>query len=353
MDVATERLRNQGIAARAARGPVDVVATLGAIQAQDYLGGLWAVGVRLPGATEGSVEQALTDGSIVRTWPMRGTLHFVPSADARWMLELMTPRVLARNASRDRELELDDGVFAQSRRVFVAALRGGQRLSRPALYERLHAAGVGTGNSRGLHILSYLSQQRVICFAGRAGKQQTFALFDEWIPSSRPMARDAALVEICRRYFTSHGPATVRDFVWWSGLTARDARAALEALAGELEHETIGGTAHWYAPAERARRTTTPTAHLLPPFDEFTVAYRDRGAVLEGRFAGSVASGGILKPTIVIDGRVVGVWTRVLKGDRVIVTPQPFARLTRAARNAVAAAAERYGRFLERAASLD
>lgn len=180
-------------------------------------------------AVEADIEQALADRTIIRTWPMRGTLHFVAATDVRWMLELLTPRIVANNAQRLlRQFGLDEAVFARSKDLFVRALQGGKRLARNAMYEVLEAGGVSTAGQRGLHILGRLAQAGVICFGAREGKQQTFALLDEWAPTARRMARDEALAEIARRYFTSHGPATLQDFAWWSGLTVANAQAALE-----------------------------------------------------------------------------------------------------------------------------
>src|SRR5207237_2162453 len=193
-----------------------------------YPGALWAVGLRTRDATEAAIEQAIAERTIVRTWPMRGTLHFVAPEDARWMLQLLTPRVVAANARRVyQQSNLDDATFARSKDLFVDALQGGKQLPRPSLYKVLEAAGISVAGQRGLFILQRLSSEGLICFAARQGKQPTFALLDEWVPISlsKTPARDQALAELALRYFTSHGPATVQDFAWWSGLPAADASA--------------------------------------------------------------------------------------------------------------------------------
>ena len=188
MTIARQRLANQQIADPTLTRPADVVAWLGAMQAQDYLGALWAIGLRLPGAREATVEQALADRSIVRTWPMRGTLHFVAAADARWMLALLAPRTMAQAAGRFRQLGLDDDAFALSRDACIAALQGGRQLTRAALYQVVEAAHVSTAGQRGIHILWRLAHEQLICFGARAGKQQTFALLDEWAPAGSNVA---------------------------------------------------------------------------------------------------------------------------------------------------------------------
>ncbi|MGH9769493.1 MAG: winged helix DNA-binding domain-containing protein [Blastocatellia bacterium] len=348
-DIARLRLHNQHIAGAKFEKPGDVVAWLGAVQAQDYLGALWAVGLRMRKAVEADIERALADRTIIRTWPMRGTLHFVAAADARWMLELMTPRIVANIAQCFlRRFDLDESAFARGKELFERALRGGKRLTRTAMYKVLDEGGVSTAGQRGRHILWRLAQNGAICFGAREGKQQTFALLDEWAPMAKRMARDEALAEIARRYFTSHGPATLQDFVWWSGLTTADAKAGLEMAKRRLTQEVINGQTCWLASSMGPTKEVSPTCYLLPAFDEYTVAYKDRGAVLNPAYTKQANSGnGTLYPTIVVDGQVVGTWKRTLKKDAIVITPSPFAKLKRAETRALAEAASRYRKFLD------
>src|SRR5262245_16568260 len=348
-DIARLRLHNQHIAGATFEQPGAVVAWLGAVQAQDYLGALWAVGLRMRNAVEADIERALADGTIIRTWPMRGTLHFVAAADIRWMLELLTPRIVAGSAQRlHRQAGLDEATFTRSKELFSRALQGGKRLTRNAMYKVLEADGISTADYRGLHILGRLAQDGLICFGPREGKQQTFALLDEWAPRRPPMARDEALAELASRYFTSRGPATLQDFAWWSGLTMADARAGLEMAKPRLEQEVINGQTFWLASSMSATKYTPQTAHLLPAYDEYTVAYKDRSAVLDQAYTKQVNSGnGIIYPTIVVEGQVVGTWKRTLKKDTVIITPSPFVKLEHDETLALAEASNRYGKFLD------
>jgi hypothetical protein len=352
-DIALRRLRNQRIAGAGFSKPGDVVAWMGAVQAQDYLGALWALGLRTKSAREETVEKAIADRKIVRTWPMRGTLHFVAPADIRWMLALLAPRAIAGQRGRHRQLELDQGTFDRSRDLLTRALEGGRQLTRDALYDTLEAAGVSTAGQRGIHILARLAQEGLLCFGARQGKQQTFTLLEEWVPPVRAMERDEALAELARRYFTSHGPATVQDFTWWSGLTVADARKGIELAGSRLEKESIDGQDYWLAAAKPAASPASPTAWLLPPFDEYTVAYKDRSAVLDPAHGGVISGNGIFYPVIVLDGRVVGTWKRVFQKGSVVITLSPFAPLKKKDRQAVAEAAERYGAFLGRTAVLE
>jgi hypothetical protein len=352
-DIANLRLSNQLLTHTQFTTPADVVAWFGAMQAQDYLGALWAVGQRCKEATEASIEKALADRTIVRSWPMRGTLHFVAAKDARWMFELLMPRVLSRIDGRLRQFGLDAEVLARSRKLIIKALQGGRQLRRDALYGLLEAEGISTAAQRGLHILVCLAHERLICFGVRQGKQPTFTLFDEWVPAAKPMARDEALAELARRYFTSHGPASLQDFIWWSGLTTSDARSAIELAKQQLVQEVIDGQSYWLASTVPALKANSPSLYLLPPFDEYTVAYRDRNAVLDPAYTKQVNSGnGIFSPIIVLNGQVVGSWKRAIKRDKVELTSNLFIPFTKVQKQALNASANRYGGFLNTPAAL-
>ncbi len=349
LDIAHRRLHAQHIAQASFEKPGDVVRWLGAVQAQDYLGSLWAVGLRMRQATESAVEQAIADRAIIRTWPMRGTLHFVAPEDVRWMLKLLTPRVIAANAQRLlRQFDLDDDALARSQDVVLSALQGGQRLARTALYKALEAAHIPTAHQRGLQIVWRLAQEGIICFGAREGRQPTFVLLDEWAPAARAMERDEARAELARRYFVSHGPATVRDFAWWSGLVAADARAGLEMAGPHLAHEVVDGRTYWLSQTAPAGRDGPPRAYLLPAYDEYAVGYADRSAALGRAQAQGVTLGNaaVLGPTIVVDGQIVGAWKRTFDKGSAVVAPQLVVSPAEAEAQAFAAATRRYGDFL-------
>lgn len=356
--IARQRLASQQIARPAFATPGEVVAHLGAMQAQDYPGALWSVGLRLPeaaGATEADVERALAERSIVRTWPMRGTLHFVAAADVRWMVELLAPRVLERAAARRAQLELDKATLAAAARTFEAALAGGRQLTRQAMCDLLNAHGISPAGQRGYHVLAHLAQTGLLCFGAAEGKQQTFALLEEWVPGAARLPRDEALAALAQRYFAGHGPATVHDFVWWSGLTVTEARAGLAAAAGELLCEKVGGREYWAGQAQpAAAATSAPDMHLLPGFDEYLLGYTDRSAALDPAHAARVHPGGngVFRATLVSGGQVVGLWRRTPKAKAVTVALEPFAALGEAEQRAAVRAAERYGRYLSKAAQV-
>lgn len=337
MNVAAHRLHSQLLAKNGAATPHAVVSHMLAVQAQDYLGALWAVGVRMRSAVEADVEAALSEGSIVRCWPMRGTLHFVAAEDVRWMLDLLAPRVLARHRPRlEREFSLDAKTLKKCATLAEQALRGGHALTRPELYALFEKAKIATGASRGLHILFSLAHERLICFGPRRGKQPAFVLLDEWVPPSKPKSREEALAEVARRYLIGHGPATAADLAWWAGLTTREAKEAM-ALAG---------------PA-RSRAARMPNVRLLPPFDEYTVAYKDRAAIVDPAFAKKVnAGGGMINAVLVIDGLVAGGWKRTLRGGKADVAITPFRSLTEAESRAADAEVVRYMAFVRTTSAL-
>ncbi len=325
MDIAGRRLFNQRIGGEKLEKPDEVVRWLGAVQAQDYLQSLWAIGLRLESATVADVERAISDGEILRTWPMRGTIHFVPPEDAKWMLELSASRMLARDKRRQEQLGLDEEILERCKGLFHDVLRGGRRLSRQDMMALLEEASISTEKQRGYHILWYAAQSGLICMGPRQDKQQTFVLLDEWAPDSRRLSREESLAELARRYFAGHGPATVHDFARWAGLTVTEARSGIGMA--ELVSEKIDGDEYWTvadAPGHAVRNRSG--VHLLPGFDEYLIGYKDRGAVLAAEHAHKIVPGnnGIFMPTIVVDGQVAGTWKRKLKKNAIDVTLDPF-----------------------------
>ena len=354
-DIAYLRLQRLGIAEPASETPQDVVHRLVAIQAQDYLASLWAVGLRMHDACEASVEQAIADRRIVRTWPMRGTLHLVGAADVRWLQGLLAPRVIAANAARiKRDYELDESAFKRCRKVVEKALRDGRPITRSALYQALDAANIATANQRGIHITGQLAHAGLICGGPREGRQPTFVLLDAWLPPTPAKSREEALAELSLRYVRSRGPVTVQDFAWWSGLTVKDAQAAYASVHSLVQQDTIDGKVYLLSPDTILVTKLRKSVHLLPPFDEYLVGYKDRSAAVDPAFLRQVIGiNGLVGASIVIDGRIAGMWKRSLGVDRVDIALAPFRTLNKSEQVAVAAAAKRYGRFLGKQVGID
>ncbi len=346
-EIARQRLQNQRLTAPDFKSAVDAVKWLGAVQAQDYNAAKWALGLRMQNATDDEIEKAFAQGKIVRTHVMRPTWHFVAPADIRWLLKLTGPRINALMAHYYRKFELDAAVFRRSSRALVKALSGGRQLTRGELRNAVQRAGIKVDDLlRFAHILIHAELHALICSGARRGKQFTYALLDERAPRSRELTREEALAELAQRYFTSHGPATLQDFVWWSGHTTADAGTALNLIHSQLVAEVVGDKTYW-RPSVMAKSRPAIVAQLLPGFDEYLVAYKDRSAALTSKSRKVAQLGNaVFSPTIILRGQVVGLWKRALERDSVIITLQPLARLSSADNQVVTQAAHRYGAFL-------
>ncbi len=329
-----------------------VVRWMGAVQAQDYAGARWAIGLRAKSATDATVARAFDAGAILRTHMMRPTWHFVAPQDIRWMQALTSPRVHAGSRSIYRKLELDERLLAKCRTVFERALAGGAHLTRTELAAALARAGIAASGIRLAYLVMYAELEQVICSGPRLGRQFTYALLADRVPPAPALDRDEALAALARRYFTSHGPATVRDFVWWSGLKVGDARLGIELAGSALASAPRNGLTYWFAEgtlsrSAQSRTRATGGAFLLPNYDEYLIAYRDRGTVAPSR-AGAVPTRELLPYHLVLDGRVVGSWRPRDTPREVVLDIAPYHRLTRKDTAEIRTAAERYARFLER-----
>ena len=347
LDIVQQRLSNQHLAGNPLKTASDVVAWLGAVQAQDYAGAKWAVGQRVLGADDTSIEQAFNAGTILRTHVMRPTWHFVTPADIRWLLELTAPRVNVANAYMYRQLELDDALFARSNQAIAEALVQSRFLTRTELGATLSRAGIAVQGLRLGYIIHRAELDAVVCSGPRRGKQFTYALLNERAPQAQSLPYEKALAELTKRYFTGHGPASLADFAWWSGLTKAQARAGLEMVKSNLIREMVGDQTYWLAPDLPLIKETSPMAHLLPNYDEYLLSYRDPSPVLDPAHAPMIETGNpIFAHFLVIDGRVVGTWRRDFKKDSVTIILKRFAPLSEAQEEAVQAAAEHYGKFI-------
>jgi hypothetical protein len=374
-DLVAHRLRNQKLARTTFRRPEEVVAWLGAVQSQDYIGAKWGVGVRAKGLTDAAIERAFDEGRILRTHVLRPTWHFVAPADIRWLLALTAPRVHQFNAYHYRQRELTPKLFARSHAIIEKALDGGKHLTRKELETALKQARIATEDLRLGTITMHAELSAVICSGPMRGKQHTYALLEERVPRVAALSREEALVTLTRRYFASHGPATVRDYAWWSGLSMRDAKAGIEMIASEsasasasasgsasasapkLERREIEECTYWFYPSRGAGARAAvegPEARLLPNFDEYFIAYKDQRAVLNGGLTLP-----LLRPVrpefahlLTIDGWLAGIWKRTVNGRTADVEVRPFRPLKKPERSALDAAVERYRTFMDRPAKL-
>ena len=351
-DIVRRRLANQRLLRSSFRTPADVVSWLGAMQAQDYPGAKWAIGLRAT-VTDKAVDRACDEGAIVRTHILRPTWHFVARGDIRWMLALSGPRVNAMNAHPYRKLGLDERTFTRSRNVLERVLRDRSHLTRPEIGVALGRAGIVAAGTRLAYLTLRAELDAVICNGPRRGNQLTYALLEERVPPAKPIDRDAALAELARRYFSSHGPATLRDYVWWSGLTVRDAKAGIELAASSLVRDDIADFTYWSAAGRPPKTAASPVAYLLPNYDEYLIAHKDRHLVIE-RGSGDNLVARIKDPFVhhlVVDGRLAGSWTRTMKGETVAVECAAYLAPNPDTRRAIETAVARLSRFMERPAT--
>ena len=339
--IAQQRLHNQRITrSRPVRlQPAKLVAWFGAVQAQEYGPAKWGLALR-SAATDAAIERAIDGGRIIRTHILRPTWHFVASADIHWMLELTAPQVHRRMSTYDRQLGLDPGVMTRATAVIERLLGDRGHLTRRELGVELARAGLPSGTRELAHMAMHAELDGVICSGPRRGKQSTYALLAERAPAVRRMERDEALVELTRRYLRSHGPATVRDFVWWSGLTTADARRGLEI--SRARHRAIDGLTYWTLGREPGSLPRAGTSvHLLPIYDEYLVAYRDHRVVPRPAYV----LGGF-QHALLVGGQVAGTWSVLSVPEGLVVDVRPLRRLTQVERRALAQAVMRYRSFL-------
>lgn len=342
-DIARLRLVSQNVAGHEAKTPLEVVRRLGAMQAQDFVGGKWSIGIRSPGATEQDVDRAIVEKKIARGWLMRGTLHFTAAEDFHWIRSLSGPHNIHRSKRRRAELELEPDVLLRCEKVFSKSLKGGRQIQRQTLLGLLEKEGISVAGGRGYHILFHLTNAGLLCHGAHEGAQPTFVLADEWLPRVHALERDAALVELARRYFESHGPATIQDFIWWSGLPAAEARAGHQAVSPKLTHEKIDGKTYWFPSGLRAAKSTNK-AYLLSGFDEYHLGYTDRTASIDPNYNIKICTGsnGIFNCTFLIAGKTLGIWKRVNKKGAAAVEIKPFVPLGKSEKTLLAEATEAY-----------
>jgi hypothetical protein len=351
-DMAQWRLHNLRLESAPLPAPEAVVSWLGAVQSQDFGPAKWSLAQRTPGTVDAAVDRAFADGAILRTHILRPTWHFVSPADIGWLLELTAPRVHALNAYYYRRLGLDDGVFERSTAALAGALEGGAQRTRRQLAAALEGAGIELGGFRLAYLLMHAELDGIVCSGAPRGKQQTYALLEERAPQAASLPREQALVELTVRYFTSHGPATVKDFGWWSSLTAADIRQGLELAGSRLQREVVDGVAYWFAGSPPPTRPASPQVHLLQGYDEYLVGYSQSKSVLNLAGRALLATRPVFNGVAILDGQLAGHWKRTVGRDTVAFEVALYEPFDDAQTKALQAAADRHGEFLGLAASV-
>lgn len=344
--IAQFRLECQQITHAGVQDPGDLVRRMGCVQAQDFAGAKWALAGRTPGVLEADIDRVFQEGKILRTHVLRPTWHFVSPADIRWMLHLSAPKIKALSQGLHRKLGIDASVLKRSKTVMGKALAGGKQLTRAQISLQLRKAKINTDDIRLGFLLMDAEVDGVICSGGREGKQFTYALLDERVPRTTGLDKETAIGELASRYFWTRGPATVYDFAWWSGLTITQAQRGLEMNRRGLDHTIMRGQAYWFPAGLEPKGRARPSVYLLPAYDEYTVAYRDRADILSPEASKNTSYG--LKPVLLVNGQVAGTWMRTEGKGTVSLEVRPLAPLGAATRHLLETAAGKYARFVQK-----
>jgi hypothetical protein len=321
-DIASLRLFNQQLLDPQFSSPKELVRHMGAMQAQDFPMAKWAIGCRLPDATEETVEAAVDRGDIVRTHVLRPTWHIVPAQDVKWMLELTAPQIQKAADYMNKHLELTPAIFRKTNKLIEKHLAGTQ-LTREEIMERVRKAGINVDALRAAHIMFDAELKGLIVNGPMRGKSFTYGLLEERVPKPVTLKKTEALATLARRYFTSHGPATMDDFRWWSGLLSADVKSAMQSVKPEFSSEVIDGKEYWFKPPSHP--AVSPSILFLPAYDEFMVGYKDRSASLETKYVrATITVNGIFKPVIVVNGKVIGNWKRLVQKGKLHIETSFF-----------------------------
>jgi len=355
-DIALTRLASQQLTGTNHTTPQEIVSWMGAMQAQDFPMAKWAIGIRLPGSTEQRIEAAINDGKILRIHVMRPTWHFVTAEDIYWLLELTAAQVKTAQSARDRQLELSAEVYAKSNQVIEKALSKARLMRREELLAELQKAGIATDQNRSAHLLAQAELDQIICSGPIQKGKPTYALLSERAPKKVSLSKDEALARLAQKYFASRCPATLQDFTWWSGLRATDAKLALDLVKGDFFAETIDGKTYYLPENFNLPHYKAGWVHLLPTYDEYLVAYTDRGASVEAKYAkhmNEISNRGVFWPVIVMDGQVKGIWKRTIKQTSMQIDIKPFAELSPATKRRIDEAGFSYGTFTGKTAEVN
>jgi hypothetical protein len=347
-DISLLRLINQQIADTDFKTPEKLVSWMGAMQAQDYAMAKMAIGLRLPGTTSSDIEKAVDKGEILRTHMLRPTWHFVAAEDILWMIELSAPSILGSQKSRRKELELTPDVLKKSNGILEKILKGKNHLTRDEIIVHLEKAKIKTHDNRAAHLMFVAELSGIICSGKGKGNNTTYALLSERI-STKPksLPREKALEKLALKYFSSHGPATLKDFTWWSGLSTADSRKALEMVQPELHSEKVENETYWFSGSLLKSKAKPDPVYLLPAFDEFIISYKDRtAAMIPEHHKKAVSNNGIFRPIILVNGSVIGIWKRTIKKDTVIIEPEFFKAPDKKTINQIEEKAEEIAVFL-------
>jgi hypothetical protein len=345
-DILKLRLSNSGLSTSPFKDAAQAVSHLGAFQAQDYSAAKWGIGLRVRNSSDAMIETAFNEGAILRTHVMRPTWHFVVPENIRWMLELTAPRVKTLLGHYNRKLNLDEALLTKSNAAIVRALQKHRYLTRQQLKIVLQRIGIQTNVQRLAHIIIWAELDGLICSGPRQGKQFTYSLLEERVPKLKKVVREEALSKLALSYFTSHGPAQVVDFSWWSSLSVKDARNALDSIKSELEAVVRDSKTYWFSAREKVESSKSRSTFLLSIYDEYTIAYKDRSDLSEaGDTERMLSMGNALTAVMILNGKVVGIWKRATSKNRIEIRLDPFRELNKREQQELRSQVARFGKF--------
>ena len=348
-NIAVARLYNQQIPVTKFNSVKELVGWMGAVQAQDFEMSKWALGVRLPGSTVKEIEDAISSGEIIRTHILRPTWHYVLPEDLKWMRALHTSKAKASLSARDRSLGISLPIISKSKKIIERALSKGEHLTGDELAKELEKNKIDTGDYRAWHLFYKAELDGIICSGRIKNGKPTFALLDERVPSQNKTERIEALALLAKKYFTSHGPATISDFAWWSGLNNTDAKRALESVKSEFYSAVIDEQTYWFPNSNSISKLNKDKIYLLPAFDELIISYKNRTAYLpSGKNNKVISNNGIFKPVIVLNGKIAGTWKRTASKNKIIAETNLFHPLNKIERIGIFKAFDVFGKFLSK-----
>ena len=311
-EIAKYRLINQQICQTNIKTTVEMVAWLGAIQAQEFTQAKWSIGLRLPNLKDNDIAKDFTEGNILRTHLLRPTWHFVAAKDIRWMLVLTAPRVHAASSYMLRKLELNAAIFNRCNDILIKTLQGHKQLTRDVINKKFSRNKIAAEGPRLSYIMMQAELEGIICSGAKQGNQFTYALLEERVPKVKSKNRDEALAELTKRYFTSRGPATLKDFSTWSGLTLTDCKNGIEMVTTFFDSEVIANEKYFSSPAFPLAKTQFQKMYLLPIYDEFIMGYKDRSAIMV--LKNSIPKSAFRYDNMIIyKGQITGTWKRTIK----------------------------------------
>lgn len=322
MDIGAIRLQTQQITNPTVASAADLLAQLGAVQAQDFAMAKWSLGVRLKDVDEKAIESTFNKGEILRTHVLRPTWHFVAAQDIDWMLRLTAPRIFPALNTRRKELGIDDKLIHQCYDVLGKELAGNNACTKEELLGVFSQKGLHFDSSVFYHLMMCAELDRIVCSGSLKGRKQTYALLAERAVNPIQKSKEEALAELAYRYIKTRGPVTVADFVWWSGLTTSEAKQAFEFNQKQFVMEQLNGVNYWMPSLVEKISSST---FLLPAFDEFLISYRNREALISKEISPkAISSNGIFRPIVVQDGQIAGIWKRTAKPRRIEIEITPF-----------------------------